>query len=138
MYYGIASAAILINSAGYRDCVTQSRYYTFKILAPAAARGLCYIVQYYNFAAASILAPRGMCYNATVLQKRARTPGAGREIVLQFRNVTQKEICSKPDPERCRSKLCYKRGEGELLLILALADHIHRKAKDNASDCTKS
>ena len=34
---GAALGADLINRAGYRDCVTQSRYYTFKILAPAAA-----------------------------------------------------------------------------------------------------
>ena len=42
MYYGIASAAHQINSAGYGDCVTQSPYYTFRILAPAPGARLCY------------------------------------------------------------------------------------------------
>ena len=129
MYYRIASAAHQISSAGYGDCVTQSPYYTFQILAPAAGAILCYAIPVLHIqdpGAGSCsknvlhikvlqnscrIDPGAACnvLQTHILQKVSRTPGAGRENVLQLRNVTQKEICSKPDPERCRSFLYYER-----------------------------
>ena len=92
MYYRIASAADLINRADYRDCVTQSRYYTLKILAPAAAAGLCYKDKYYNFSAASIQAPRGMCYILMYYENNPGHPAPAGKLCYKLCCNTKRDL----------------------------------------------